>query len=272
MIGRLISYNGTIIPQEKALISVDNLAFTYGYGVYENLKVRNKFLYFPLEHLERLTHSAQVISLPLAYSPKQMREFLTAFIALIPDESFNIKMLAVGNNAGTSDLYIFASAPQYLSRKAYTQGVTAITYHGQRTFVSAKTLSMLESYLAYTKAKEQQCYDALLISTIGTITEGTRTNLFFTDGKSIFTPPKDSVLEGVTRAKVMEALQQEGIIVYEKVLPLSELKSYQGYFLTSTSANIVPLSGIDAHSFEIPAIIKQVIKIYEQYLTAYQNY
>ncbi len=45
--------------------------------------------------------------------------------------------------------------------------------------------------------------------------EGTRTNFFFSDGKKIFTPPKNKVLDGVTRQKVIEIARINQIEVEE---------------------------------------------------------
>ena len=53
---------------------------------------------------------------------------------------------------------------------------------------------MLQSYLAYRKAKEADCYDALLINMEGCITEGTRTNFFCIKEKTITTPPESEIL------------------------------------------------------------------------------
>ncbi len=205
MLPPLFSKNGQLLPIDKAIISVDNIEFTYGFGVYENLKVRNRILYFPELHIQRLFHSAKAIGLTTQYDQKTIHDFLINLIKKIKEGSFNLKMLCVGNKEG-SDLYILALAPKFLTAKEYSQGVQAITYKTERQFPQAKTLNMLPSYIAYKKAHQEKCYDALLVNEKDEILEGTRTNLFFTDGKTIFTAPEDKVLNGVTRLTLIEAI------------------------------------------------------------------
>jgi branched-chain amino acid aminotransferase len=128
---------------------------------------------------------------------------------------------------------------------------------------------MLMSYVAYKKARENNAYDSLMINNDNKIREGTRTNFFYTDGKTIFTAPKEQVLNGVTRITLLEALKKENIAVREKELDLKELKKYKGFFLTSTSSKVVPISEINNKKIEIPEIIKKVIRVYNRYLEEY---
>ncbi len=258
------SLNGILKPINEAVISLDNLEFSYGFGVYEIIKVRNKVLYFPEKHIERLFHSAKTINLTVPLLPGVVFSALQDFTKAIPDQSYNIKILCVAGN-----LYIFATAPLFVPDKLYRTGVSVITYHGERLFPQAKTLNMLMSYQAYAQAKEQQAYDALLVDNNGFIREGTRTNFFFTDGITIFTPPAEDVLEGVTKLTLTEALQQSGIKIVEKKISLTELKNYTGFFLTSTSSKVLPITSIDGIVFTIPDIIKKAMKIYDDFLAEY---
>ncbi len=266
MLAPSFSLNGKLLPTDQAVISLDNLEFSYGFGVYEIIKVRKKILYFPEKHIERLFHSAKTIKLTVPLSLEAVFSALKEFTNAIAEESYNIKILCVAGN-----LYIFATAPLFVSDKLYRSGVSVITYHGERLFPQAKTLNMLMSYQAYAQAKEQQAYDALLVDNQSFIREGTRTNFFFTDGRTIFTPPSEHVLEGVTKLTLTEALRQNGIDVIEKKILHSELNHYTGFFLTSTSSKVLPIREIDGVTFEIPKLIRTVMVIYDKYLQEYTS-
>ena len=270
MIGNQFLLNGKLFPSEEGKISVDNLEFSYGYGVYEVLKVRNNITYFPEHHIERLFNSAKTIGLQHSLTSECLHNYIKELVDTIPEESFNLKILLVGNGSG-ADLYIFATSPLYLHSHSYTKGVSAITYQGERQFVHAKTLNMLMSYLAYKKSKSLGAYDAILVDRDGLIREGTRTNLFYTDGQTIYTTPKEYVLDGVTRKMVIGALNKHGLQVIEKTLYQNELAKYQGYFFTSTSSNILPITKIDDASFLIPEIVKKAIKIYDSFIEEYKS-
>ncbi len=268
MIGTYFSLNGKLLPIEKATISIDSVEFVYGYGAYETLKVRHGIPYFSELHVERLLHSAQVIGIKAGFSGREILKILDEFAGSVHEESFNIKMLLMGKENG-SDLHIFALNPHYVTEKEYRKGVKVVTYEGERQFVEAKTLDMLMSYLAYKKAKENGAYDTLLVDKEGFVREGTRTNLFFTDGKKLFTPPLSDALNGVTRITLLDALQKKGIVVEERRLGSGEFGKYKGYFLTSTSSKVLPISAIDGKKLEIPAIVREVRKIYDEYLEEY---
>jgi len=270
MIQEIILKNGEIISSEAAKIAIDNIEFSYGYGVYETLKVRNKIIYFPEEHVKRLLESANIIQLPHQFNQKKIIEFLKKLTEKIQSESYNIKIELIGTNKpNIADIYIFATAPFFITPQMKNQGVKVILAQGERQYPKAKTLNMLLSYLAYREAKKQEAYDALLIDKNGFIHEGTRANLFYTDGTTIFTPPKETVLDGVTQSTVIKALKKAGINVTQRTLKKDEINSFKGYFLTSTSINILPITSIESIQFSIPPIVKKAILIYDEYLQEY---
>jgi len=270
MIQELVLKNGTILPSKDACIPIDNIEFSYGYGVYETLKVRNNIVYFPLEHIKRLLESANIIQLTHQFNQKQIIKFLEEFTKQIQNESYNIKIELIGTNKpNIADIYIFATSPFFITPKIKNQGVKTILFNGERQYQKAKTLNMLTSYLAYKEAKEKNAYDALLVDQNGFIQEGTRSNLFYTDGTTIFTPPKETVLDGVTQNTIIEALNKNKIKVVQRPLKKEEINSFIGYFLTSTSINILPITTIESTQFSIPPIVKKAILIYEEYLQEY---
>lgn len=268
---QIFSKNGEILPIEQAVISIDDTAFTYGFGVYENLKVRNGVLYFPELHAKRLLRSARVIELPDDLTEEKIIKNLNDLKLEIKEESYNFKVLLVGNKKGKSDLYILALAPLYPPSNYYAQGVKVVTYSGERLFPQAKTLNMLMSFLAYKKAKEQNAYDALLIDNQSNIREGTRTNIIYIMKEKIYAPPLELVLEGVTLCTVIDALKQKNINVTQRELKLSEVTQCDAIMLLSTSTKIIPISQIDSEKIPIHEKTKEVMKIYDDYLNEYKK-
>lgn len=261
----IFSKNGNILPLDQAQISLLNIEYSYGYGVYETLKVRNKKLYFIDYHLERLQHSAEVIEISLPFSKTQIRTFIEEYVQRLNTNACNIKMLLIGGTKPS--LYIFASAPLFPDRKLYKNGASMISYVYERLFPTAKTLNMLPSYIAYKKAKAQGCYDALLVDKDGIMLEGTRTNFCLIKDKTIFRAPAHRVLEGVTFLTLTKIADQEGFEISEKEIPLQDLALYDCAFITSTSTKIMPVTRIDTFVFpSIPDSLKKIMNSYEEYL------
>jgi branched-subunit amino acid aminotransferase/4-amino-4-deoxychorismate lyase len=274
MTGSWCSLNGELIPARQAVIGVDDIDFTYGYGVYETLKVRGKILYFPELHAERLLHSASIIGLASEWesrmgksiSPGDIAAWIRDLVRANETADANVKMLLAGPR-----LYIMTLNPLFPGRKLYRDGAAAIIVDGERVFPRAKTLNMLVSALAFRKAQEAGAYDALLCGRDGFITEGTRTNLFFTGGGRLYTPPSDTALTGVTRLTLERALQEEGIPLEEKPLPRAELSRWEGYFLTSTSTKVMPLVRAGELAFGIPDSTRRVMRLYDAWLRRYAD-
>lgn len=264
------SKNGQILPREEATIPISNIEYSYGFGVYETLKVRNGVLYFVDQHVERLFHSAEIIGLTHPFTKDSVKQYLQDLLQALGFDSSdtracNIKMLLIGGKEPL--LYILPLRPLFPDRKLYSHGAKTITIHYERLFPHAKTLNMLGSYLAYRKAKEHGCYDALLINKEGYITEGTRTNFFTIKDKTIFSPPEKDILEGVTRLTVLYAAKQQGFTIKEKEIMFSDLNEYDGAFLTSTSSKIIPIKQIDDFVFlEIPHPLKELMHAYDSFL------
>src|SRR5262249_33182881 len=146
-------------------------------------------------------------------------------------------------------LYILCLNPLFPDKKMYRDGVACTTYPYERPFPHAKTLNMLQSYLAYRDAVKKGAYDALLINGRDEITEGTRSNFFCIKNKTIVSPPESEILLGVTRDHVLKVAAEKEFNVEERAIRKDDLAQFDGAFLTSTSSNILPIRAIDEFTF-----------------------
>jgi branched-subunit amino acid aminotransferase/4-amino-4-deoxychorismate lyase len=65
---------------------------------------------------------------------------------------------------------------------------------------------------------------------------------------------------------VLHVAEKNGFTVEEKDIPLSEVSHYDGAFVTSTSAKIVPITQIDEVHFSIPEKLKELMSLYDEFL------
>lgn len=263
------SRNGELLPLDQAVVPLDHIEYSYGFGVYETMKVRKEVLYFVEQHVDRLFLSAELIRLAHPFTKSQVIAWIRAVVSENHLLASNIKMLLIGGKtAADAQLFILPLAPLFPDRKLYKTGVDTITFQYERYLPNAKSLNMLPSYLIYRDAQEAGCYDGLLVDRDGTIQEGTRTNFFTIQGNTIISPPSDLILEGVTRKTILHVARTQGYTYLEEVIPYSRLGAYDGAFLTSTSTKIVPVRRIDSYLFpEIPAAVRQLMKLYDTFLT-----
>ena len=67
-----IFINGALYPREKANISVFDSGFLLGDGVWEGIRLLNCHLVFLEEHLNRLYHGAEKLSIDIGYSQEDI--------------------------------------------------------------------------------------------------------------------------------------------------------------------------------------------------------
>ena len=264
------SQNGQILPLDQATIPLTNIEYTYGFGVYETIRISNGTVYFIREHTERLMNSAKVISLEHAFAAHQIEKYLYDLIEKVELESCNLKILLIGGpTKEAAQLYILPLNPLFPDRKFYRDGVACVTYQNERLFPHAKTLNMLPSYLAYRQAKAAGAYEALLINQKGCITEGTRTNFLCIKDKIIVSPPEDEILLGVMRKVVLGVALANGFTLEQKEIPLQSIDDYDGAFITSTSSKLMPISSIDGRDIGSRSpLIQELTKEVDQFLSA----
>ena len=264
---KYFSQNGKILPIEQAVIPLNNIEYSYGFGVYENVRVSNGVVYFLKDHIERLIESAKVISISHPFDEEFIKNSILDLIKNYKSETFNLKILLIGASAKEKAiLNILCLNPLFPDRKLYRDGAEFITYNYERAFPHAKTLNMLESYLAYSKAKESGAYDALLINYEGNITEGTRTNFFCIKDNIIYSPFEKDILLGVMRKIALKVASENNYQIVEKNIKLDDIKSYDGAFVSSTSSKIVPIKSIDGNLFNIPETLKELMRLLNGFL------
>lgn len=267
MLGTHFLHNNQLLPITQANLPLDNIEFSYGFGVYETLRVRNTQAVFIHEHIERLFYSAQIIGIEHTFDTQYVFNAVNQLLQKNNIEVANLKVLLIGGRTKQdATLYAFLLAPKFLEKKEYREGISVITFEHERFLPQAKTLNMLPSYIAYQKAHAAAAFDALLIDRHQNITEGTRTNFFALKEKTLFTPPLAQVLDGITRRHVIACALQNGYMLKEEIIPLKNIFDYDGAFLTNTSGGIIPIRTIDGQSFsQICDTLKNLQTVFEEF-------
>lgn len=293
-----ISLNGNIIDEQNARLNITNKAVWYDFGIYESIKVLQGKIMWPEMHIDRLFNSARVIGMELGHTKEEVLKWINEFTRvgaenIQPLQNHLIKICAYGDvdKNKQANIYMFALGLTFLPDKFYNRGVKAITYTGQRNFENAKSKDVLLNFIALREAKKKDAYEAFMIDYENNVREGSRTNLFIVKDKTIFTPPKDVVLEGVTRTLVIDLIKKhltnppltkgrlegsnESIIEFrEKKISLQKLLSADEIFITATSSNVLPVIQIDDKKIVTGStgpITKQIIQLYRTMQKEYIN-
>ncbi len=262
------SKNGQVLPVTEAVVPLSSIEYSYGFGVYETLRVNSKQIFFLKDHLERLMESARIIGLDHPFTENAIKVSINELIEKNNAETCNLKMLLIG--APTKEearLFIICLNPLFPDKKLYRDGTEVITYPYERIFPRAKTMNMLQSYLSYRIAKQVGAYDALFLNRNGHITEGTRTNFFCLKKSTIITPPEKDILHGVTRKAIIKVALTNGYNLEEREVSVGDVLKSDGAFLSSTSSKIIPIKAIDKQAMpQQPDELKRLMRVFDDFL------
>ena len=119
----------------------------------------------------------------------------------------------------------------------------------------------ISSSLAKTEASLSGFDEALLLNSSGKVSEASGMNLFIVRNGELITPGVDQdILEGITRASVIELAKSFGINVIERPVDKTELLIADEVFLTGTAAKITPVKKIESTELNVERPIMNKLK------------
>jgi branched-chain amino acid aminotransferase len=105
----------------------------------------------------------------------------------------------------------------------------------------------ITSSLAKTEAVQSGFDEALLLNSRGKVSEASGMNLFVVRDGVLITPGVDQdILEGITRASVLELAREMGIPTLERPVDKTELFVADEVFLSGTAAKVTPVRRIES--------------------------
>jgi branched-chain amino acid aminotransferase len=276
----LIWHNGEFVPWEDAKVHVLSHGLHYGTGVFEGIRCyeteRGPAVFRHREHLERLEKSAGLYYFELPYSAEELRQATHELIRRNRLRSCYIRPLAF---RGYGEMGLYAqSAPIEVIIAVWPWGAylgEESKKHGIRTKVSSwQTISgdsliphakasgqYLNSILAKTESANAGYDEAILLDQHGCVSEGSGENVFVVRDGTLFTPGHTSaILDGITRASVIQIARDLGYKVEERAIARAEMYLADEMFLTGTAAEMVPVRSVDDHELGEPGEITKVIQ------------
>jgi branched-chain amino acid aminotransferase len=140
----------------------------------------------------------------------------------------------------------------YLGSKGLEEGIRCKVSSFARGAVNAGLPrgKIVGQYVNSTLAKQEATlagYDeAILLDSLGYVSEGSGENIFVVKDERIVTPPlSSSILAGITRDTAMTLAREEGLVVSEEQITRDALYLADEVFLTGTAAEITPVREID---------------------------
>ncbi len=250
--------NGRYLPHRQAVVHVEDRGFQFADGVYEVVTILDGRFADLEGHMERLGRSLRELRMDWPAAPR--------VVEMIARE------LARRNRLHNGSLYIQITrgvAPRDFKFPADTKptlvmtakrvaafarpehlenGVSVITVPdirwGRRDI---KTVGLLAPVLAKQQAAESGAYEAWLIDSDGTVTEGSSSNAWIVTGEGVLVtrPPSTRILNGITRLSLLRLAGERGIPMQERPFTVEEAVTAREAFVSSAGTFALPVTRID---------------------------
>jgi branched-chain amino acid aminotransferase len=207
-------------------------------------------------HARRLSQSARLLQTDLA--EETVMGAIQAFIqANRPSKPFYMRPFVYTSGLGISprlhdvvtDFLIYGiEMGDYLSPDGVSCRISSWTRQEDRSLPLRGKISgaYITSSLAKTEAVKSGFDEALLLNSRGKVSEASGMNLFIVRDGQLITPGVDQdILEGITRASILELAPAMGIPVIERGVDKSELFIADEVFLSGTAARITPVRCVE---------------------------
>ena len=248
--------NGEFLPLERATVRVEDRGFQFADGVYEVVRTYGGKPFATDEHLARLSRSLEALELKNPLAVEQWKSiidegihrsgFAEAIVYLQITRGCAPRHRGIPKDVEpTVVMTVRQLGPP--ATKVRETGIAVITVPEFRwSRGDIKSIALLPSVLAYQMAKKAGANDAIFVGDDDVVNESTAGNVFVVTRGRLRTPPKSMrILPGVTRDKLLEAARAGGVETAEERITKSDLYAADEMFLTSTTAEVVPVVTVD---------------------------
>lgn len=256
-------FGGRCVPFAEATISVATHALHYGTGAFGGMRALpnpsdpGEILLFRADrHARRLSQSARLLLTELA-EETIMDGIVQILRANRPSTPVYLRPFVYTSDLGIAprlhdietDFLIYGiELGDYLSPDGVSCRISSWTRQEDRSLPLRGKISgaYITSSLAKTEAVKSGFDEALLLNSRGKVSEASGMNLFIVRDGVLITPGVDQdILEGITRASVLEIARAMGIPTLERPVDKTELFVAEEVFLSGTAARVTPVRRVE---------------------------
>ena len=285
---RSVYFNGELIPETEAKVSIYDSALMFGDMVFEMTRSFDKKQFKLRDHIDRLYSGLKILQIPISMTEQEMEaacyQTIEANDHLFEADDEHRLMIDVsrgllGIYQGIEGLHkgpnvIIADFPLRWTvagmGELFDSGINAVIT-SQRAIPASlldpkiKNRSRVHYLMANIEASQIEGNNnwALLLDPDGFIAEGTGDNFFIIKDNVIITPEGRNILRGVSRAYIIEELAgQLGLEVQERNIDPYDVHTADEAFMTGTPFCMLPvtaLNGLPIGAGEVGPVFEKII-------------
>lgn len=281
----IVYFENRFVPLGEARVSVLTHALNYGTGVFEGIRgywndsEQQLYLLRAEEHYTRWKKNCGILRVAVEPSAAELCRLTQELCERNRFESHvYVRPLAykasarIGVSADDNDAFTLVVVPfgDYLdSRKGISAGISSWRRVEDNAIPGRGKIcgAYVNSVLAGDEARRSGYDEAIFLTEDGHVAEGAACNIFVVRNGMLITPPvTDNVLEGITRACVLELAREEmKIEVQERSIDRTELYVCDEAFFCGTAVEVAPIVSVDRRrvgSGEIGPIASELRRLY----------
>jgi branched-chain amino acid aminotransferase len=235
-----------------------------GVVVYEVLRIIEGIPLFFEDHFLRLIQSCSLTGQTISLDKNLLFQQLVELGRKngITEGNIMLKYIFIDNSYSQLIYFITHSYP---TDEDYRNGVKVGFLEIERNNPEAKVEQGMKEKVNQSE-QDADVYEVMLVDKDGFVTEGSRSNMVFVKGDTLYTCPLNRVLKGITLAKVLEIASTENIPVVFEAIKRAEISNCDALFITGTSPKILPVAMAGDISFQIDNLLMRRLIIQYNHL------
>jgi len=274
-------FEGEFRPLADARVNVMTHAFLYGTATFEGVRAywnaEDGQLYALKlrEHLERLRSSCKILLMDPLPDVDALEKIIIALLKrnnfkedvyVRPSVYKSTAAIGVRLHNLQNDTYVVALPfGDYIDTASGIRCATVSTRRTSDLAIPARAKvvgNYVNSAFSKSEAGLNGFDEGIVLTESGKVSEGSAENIFMVRGGALVSPGvNDDILEGITRAGIMEIAAELGVRVVERQIDRSELYIADEIFLVGTGAQVSPVIEVDHRKVgtgEIGAITRKI--------------
>jgi branched-chain amino acid aminotransferase len=277
----LVYHNGRFIPQAEAHLALNDAGLVFGATVTDFCRTFHHRLFRLADHLARFRAGCQYLEITLSCSDEQLARAAEELVKhnaqlLQAGQELALILLAtpgpigyyLGEPGGTAEpTLILHTFPLPFRRYApwFREGVRLVVPSVRHVPPASidprlKHRSRLHWWLAGREAERREAGTyALLVDQDGHVTETAAANFLIVRRGTVLTPPRTSVLDGISLRVTEELCGQLAIPFAEAPLPVQDCERADEAFLTGTAFCLAGVRSVNGMSLPWPGPVTEAL-------------
>jgi len=253
MMQEMVWIDDQAVTATEAKVSVFDLGFLRGMAAFESLRTYDGHPHALHAHLARLWTCTRAFGLDALHDEQTVRQQIRMLLETGNLRDCRINFIATpGRN--TNGLFgaenptwvIIARALKTMPAEHYQNGISVVSFTGQRLLPELKTTNYLSGQHGMQAAAKDGASEAIYVDEDGLVHEGVTSNVLLLRNNRVV-EPTSRCLAGITKQLLRERAEAAGLGWQSAAIYLDDLLAAEEVWITSSIRELVPVVSLDGH-------------------------